>query len=410
MAEQVAKKPIMKKDGTPWLPAKEFKALQKKNGVKPPAPTTKKGPKGPKKQQLLKGPKGPRVVKTPFIAANAQTVINIPASFVLNSVQLMWLSVWSKMFEKNWNADPPQFGTTYILDAFQIMQTITGEAMTGTTPSVKELPIFVQIVLNLLAPKIVAFRVNALKYNWSSQFVPTSGSIVSVFPAGVNLEYVFGDADPSTAPNYNAQIIPFGSFSNTDNANLQTAFGLIANLSQDTKLAPTGDIKLGTKDPSAFARTYAYLGIGNSLAGSAYGECEMETNIVKSPLAAQFCLFNTTDTRASRSFHYQSGDSSLLAGLALIPGLRERDYQSNGPVIYKFIDFEEIYFFYTQWLVLAWSAALANPDQAANNVILTTSLPMTAQTFRIVLRQALLQCFFKSGNSSVHGSKTSEWT
>lgn len=398
MAEKVVKEPRRKKDGTLWLSNKEFKAQQKKNGKSVPPPLRRGGPKGGRANAPPKV-KRAKVVKATFIAANAQTIINIPVSFVLNSVQLMWLSVWSKMFEKNWNAMPPLFGTVYILDAFQIMQTITGEAMSGTTPSVKELPVFVQTILNLLAPKNVAFRVNALKYSWSSQFVPTTGSVISVFPAGVNLEYVFGDADPSTSLVYNALIIPFLSLppNTTDNANLQIAFGLIENLNADTKLAPTGDVKLGQKDPSAFARTYAYLGLGNSAAGSTYGECEMETNIVKSPLAAQFSLFQTTDTRASRSFHYQSGDSSFLAGMALIPGLRERDFQSKGPVIFKYIDFEEIYYFFTQWLILAWSAAMAVPDALTNNAILFTSLPMTAQTFRIVLRQALLQCFSDQG-------------
>jgi hypothetical protein len=328
------------------------------------------------------------------LAANAQSVINIPVTFQLNAVQLMWLSSWTRMFEKAWNANPPATGTSYILDAFQIMQLTTSQIMSGATPNIIQLPAYVQIMLNLLAPKNVKFRLNMLKYSWNGGWIPTNTAIIGVTPAGVALHWVFGDPDPLTAPNYDAAILPFTAITNSVDTNLQVAFGLIEDLNFDTKLQPTGAVSLGKNDASAFARTFAYLGDGNSSAGSAYGECEQETNMVKSWIPAQFCTFLDTDTRVSRSFRPKSGDSCLASGLALMAGMRAADFQGGAPIIYKFIDFEEIYYEYIQWLSLAWTNALSNPvEPSLLNLNLTTSLPMTVQDFRIILRQALLQCF-----------------
>jgi len=377
-----------KADGTIWLSKEEF--LKRKNANAPPMKALQKNVSKQREQKKEK-----RVVleKPLHTAANSQSVINVPATFSPPSFQLMWLSVWTRMFEKAWNAMPPTYGTSYILDAFQIMQLVTSQVMVGTTPGVRQLPIFVQTVLNLVSPKDVAFRIQMLKYSWTSAFTPTVGSIIPVLPANFPLQWVFGDPDVGTDSLYTALINPFSPLLSSDDTNLQVAFGLIQDLNADTKLVPTDTIKMGKNDPSAFARTYAYLGIGNSPAGSVYGECEQETNFVKSWMAAQFCVFNTDDTRASRSFRPQSGDSCLLSGLPLIPGMRMRDYKSGAPVIYKFIDFEEIYYYYVEWLTAAWAAALAIPNSALIPSNLSQNLPFTYQTFRIILRQALLQCF-----------------
>lgn len=328
-----------------------------------------------------------------FENANAQTIINIPVSFDPHATQFMWLSVWTRMFEKSWNSMPPAYGLSYILDAFQIMQSVTAQVMGGATPEIRQLPIFVQTVLNLMAPKCVAFRINAIKYSWDSTFSPTTSSILTVQPANVQLSWVFGNPDPTTEQSYLALIEPFPATTSTDPANLQQAYGLIENLADDTKIVETGTVVAGKNDPSAFARTFNYLGLGNSNAGGTYGECEQETNRVRSWIPAQFSVFQSTDTRASRSFRPKSGDSCLFTSLALMPNMRANDYQSGGPVIYKFIDFEEIYFYFTTWLVGAWGATLAAADITNPNPLLLSNFMFTSQTFRIILRQALLQCF-----------------
>jgi len=393
MASKV-KRVRMKKDGTPWLPNKEFKALQKEKLVIPPITTkvVNQKKKGVGQQTKKKKARIKKVV--PPLAANAQTVINIPADFQLDAVQLMWLSTWTRMFEKAWNSNPPPYGTEYILDAFQIMQTVTSQIMAGATPNIIQLPAYVQIMLNLLAPKNVAFRLNSIKYSWSMPWTATNTAIIPVSPAGVALHWVFGDPDVVTSVTYAALIIPFSAILNSDETNLQIAFGLIEDLSPDTKLQPTGQVKLGKNDASAFARTFEYLGQGNSTAGGAYGECEQEVSFVKSWIPAQFVTFLDTDTRVSRSYRPKSGDSCLCSGLALMAGMRASDFKNGPPIIYKFIDFEEIYYEYIQWLSLAWTNYLQSPvNESQINLNMTTSLPFTVQDFRIILRQALLQCF-----------------
>jgi len=346
--------------------------------------------------------------KVQSIAANAQTVINIVANFDLNAVQNMWLAVWSKIFQTSWNSDStvPAYGPSYIQDAFVIMQQVTSEVMSAQTPLIKELPVFVQIILNLLAPKNSPFRLNMLKYSWSQTFVPQTNSSIPVFLAGNPHTWFFGSPDPVTEGQYNQLLIPFAPLVGTNPANLQIVFGLIENLSLDTKLMPTDSISSGKNDPSAFARTFSYLGTGNSAAGEAYGECEMETNMVKSWIPAQFSVFADLDTRVSRSFRNKSGDSCLLTTLGLIPGMSARDFKDQGPVTYKFIDFNEIYAWFVDWLKLAWTQALSQPSDTPLNVILTTQLNMSSQTFRIVLRQALLQAFTDQATSQFIAPKS----
>jgi len=388
MSTKSKKMKKMKKDGTPWLSNTEWKALQKTKK----APQVTQVPQG----QVGKKKKVQTYIKEDVqsIAQNAQTVIPISATFDSNAVTYMWLSLFSKAFEKAWNISSvvPPYGLSYLQDAYIQLQQVTSQYMVGETPMIKELPYWIQVVMNLMAPKNVNFRLNQLKYSWAQNFTPSTIPTFTVYPAGVSYQWCFGYPDPLTEGQYNQVIIPM-NVSGTDPSNLQLIFGLITNDHPDTKLKPTGSVKQGQADASAFARTYAYLGDGNGPAGEVYGECEMETNIVKSWIPAQFCVFENTDTRVSRSFRPKSCDSCFFSSYPLINGLTSSDFRNPGPVVIKFIDFEEIYEWYVTWLTAAWTQALSLSSTNVVNGILNNPLPFSAQTFRILLRQALLQCF-----------------
>jgi hypothetical protein len=384
-------------DGKPFLSDKDFRAQKK---LRPKKNEKKKKEGLPRQKKDKKVQKKERVYKKPppvAVAVNAQTVINIPATFAVPAVQNMWLALISRMFEKGWNSmqTVPPLGDVYIQDAYVILQTLTSQYMTSETPTVQKLSYWIEVVFNLLAPKQVSFELAEIKYTWASGFPANIDSVVTVFLAGRPYLWVFGSPDQASSLTATNFITPFTYDPlATDPTNLQIALGLLVqDGNPDTKLVATDSVQLGKRDASAFARTFEYLGGGNSLAGGAYGEGEMETSHVKSHIPCQFSVFGNNDTRVSRSFRIKSCDSCLLATLPLIHGYRMRDFKTPGPVIVKFIDFEEIYSWYTQWLALAWTQALQVPTNLPVNSILATPLPFSVQTFRIILRQAILQCF-----------------
>jgi len=169
------------------------------------------------------------------------------------------------------------------------------------------------------------------------------------------------------------------------------AFSSILGLLQDrgkfdTRTIPWSTEPRGRRDPSAFARVRRTLGGSQDSVGCAFGLAEIETPLLRSWIPASFCSY-ASDTRLSRSFRYKSADSSLLMNLPFIKGYNMSDYNNNGPAIIKFIDFEEIYSWVIQWLRYTIKEVRSTFIMSSRGL----PIPMSSNTFRVVLRQAVLQ-------------------
>lgn len=332
-----------------------------------------------------------KVVGDPNSTVTSQSILNIVATAQIPALQGMWLGVWGKMFTMDWTNEttvPVGFGLDYIYDAYVIMQQMTALSMQGDTLTVSQLPYWVQVVLNILRPTVVPFKVSKLKYSWTSGFNPAIVSPQPVLVAGKQFNWVFGSPDP-LQPGYNQPMI-MSSYnpSNTVDANLIAAFGLIQNLNEDTRLIDYGTIKAGASDPSGFARSFSYYGGGIGQSSATFGSCELETTYIRSWMASQFVTYIPEDTRVSRSLRIKSMDSNGLCYLPLIPGLRMKDYKDPGPVVIKFLDFNEIYAAAIQFYIQAYTAWTT--VQSSQSGPLAAPFPFSVQSFRIVLRQAVL--------------------
>jgi len=306
----------------------------------------------------------------------------------------MILSLWSKLFQKAWTAqsvidnDLDTIGNSYVY-----CQNLFAAATAGNKPAIEALPHWLHVILNLLKPHSPKFRINTLKYQWNVPYAPELDTSATVQIAGKQYQFPIGYPDVSQSSGYIQPIIPatISSDALTNGVGFQAMMGLFRNGAlPDTDLVSWGTVTYGLEDPSVFARSFNYLGSSSDTPGGSYGECELETNYLKSWIPAQFCPYADADVRVSRCFHHKSGDSSLLMTLPFLPGLHMADYRNPAPVIYKYIDFEEIYSWIIQWLVASLAQVMKN---AASTELVTAPLDMSSQTFRIVLRQALLQIF-----------------
>jgi len=323
----------------------------------------------------------------------SQNVLNIIVSYQLPAVQQMWLGVWGKMFTQDWSSPssvPNSYGLTYMIDAFIQMQALTVQSMTAQTLNIVQLPYWMQVILNILRPTDVPFKVSKLKYSWVDGFPIVDTPLVPILLAGIAYNWLFGIPD-SNFSGYNQPMIPMTWTGTSDTANLMSAIGLIQNVAKDTKLVNVGNIQAGSSDPSAFARSYPYMGIGAGLSSAVFGSCELETTFVRSWMASQFSVYSASDTRVSRSLRIKSGDSNFLCYLPFISGCRIKDYKDPGPLVYKFIDFNEIYYYMWKWFAFSYGKV----DQLTTGVsdLLVQSLNFSAQSFRIILRQAILNLF-----------------
>lgn len=359
--------------------------------------------KPPKVQRKVKRPgKGPAAKPTPQIvrtetaisSPNQSTAITIKCALSSNAIRNMILSLWSKIFSKPWSADSVidndvnAIGTSYVY-----AQSLFAASTAALRPSIDTLPSWLHVIFNLLKPHSPAFRVNTLKYQWNIPYDVDTNCNPIVSMAGRSYHFPIGFPDPAFFSVYNQPITVATPATDaaTNGTYFQAMMGLFRDSNiPDTNLVSYGSVTSGLTDPSCFARSFQYLGSSGDTPGCAFGECELETSYLRSWIPTQFCPYNDTDVRVSRSFHMKTGDSSLLMTLPFLPNLRMSDFKNPGPVTYKFIDFEEIYSWVIQWLRASLFQVMNNN---ASNALVTAPLAMSSQSFRIVLRQALLQIF-----------------
>jgi len=140
---------------------------------------------------------------------------------------------------------------------------------------------------------------------------------------------------------------------------------------------------------SAFARSYAYngLGTGDFSASGYYKDVELEVPIFNLYMS-MFANYGT-DTRVPRFLGVNSGDACQTFALPML----NIPKTNLGTVTYKCIDFENIYDTLCSWMVRAKALAVESVDVNRSSNPFTGTMNFTQQDFRICLRQALLSFF-----------------
>lgn len=146
------------------------------------------------------------------------------------------------------------------------------------------------------------------------------------------------------------------------------------------------------KDPSAFARSYAYVGSNGTTKGGLINDAELEIPF-KMPTFSKFVAYDSTDTQIARVLKLQSGGISQNLAYALTDTqFHEEHFRNPIPTIYKFLDLNELYLYTATWLARAFSQLVLIP----NNSLQPTTLPFSKYDFLILLRQAVLSQFTAS--------------
>jgi len=334
------------------------------------------------------------------MSPNAVDAIVVDALLDTVAVRNMILSLMARLAAKGWMAPVVIGGKPDAIGEFYVyFQQIFADVTAAVKPIVDETPRFVQVVANLMGPQSPSYRVNTLKYRWNYQSDVDYDCVPLINVAGVRNHFVIGYPDPSFASDYRQpmKIATPSPGSNFVNPTFNAILGLLQDENlPDTQMVTWSMERRGLRDPSAFSRCRRILGGTADLSGAVFGVAELETPLCRSWIPACFSLGDGEMLRIPRSFRYKSGDSSLLMNLPFFPGWTMSDYNNNGAVVYKFIDFNEIYFWVVAWL----QETIAQQNLSyLYDLNLLQPIPMSAQTFRLVLRQAVLQIF--SEQSSV---------
>lgn len=225
----------------------------------------------------------------------------------------------------------------FFYDNFQSM-------LAGGPVAPTRVPVVFRDIMSALLPKIISTRAGStISYGWA-QHTPAP---LTPYTVG-NVPWLFQEPDTDDAgpfPVSNPVFpTPDATAYNKVMASLDSYNHRFLKLVDNDVSAS----KLSTS-VSAFARNYVYNGLQNSGGSTAgfYKDVELEVPIFN-PYIAQFTGYGS-DTRAPRYISISSGDACVPYALP-----QHGDwggYANQGHVIYKFIDFENIYDTLCLWAV-----------------------------------------------------------
>jgi hypothetical protein len=346
----------------------------------------------PEQQVIIKNPADP----------DLQTLLNIVVMPDTDAFSFWILGTASYLLQKGIftkiasNQTLPTPANTLAAGLGFILQGLGVIASGGQSPF-KKVPAYINYLAEAIKPKVVPFQTASISYSYGlGDYFAGFNGVMQI--NGNN--WVFGDV--LDTGNYDNLIEPI-SLPAFDEQLWNELISTITNEALPlTALKTENTFEASSKDSSAFARNYSYNGIGDSAAGSWYGDCENEANF-KQPMLAKFAIYNETQLRVSRSFYPSAGDSNFTMTLPLSNLFEYRDYKSKFPPMFKMIDFDEIFAYVCSWMVTLF-AQFAKFDQypegTPGSSDYRTSLPFTQQDFRIVLRQALMVLFSESQNAA----------
>jgi hypothetical protein len=160
-----------------------------------------------------------------------------------------------------------------------------------------------------------------------------------------------------------------------------------------SSIVNVADVKqIYTRDPSAFARNYAYVGSNGTTKGGLINDAELEIPF-KMPTFSKFVIYNPEDTQIARILKLQSGGIAQNIAYSLTDTqFHEQHFKNPIPTIYKFLDLNEFFLYTASWL----ARAMSNVAVTSNNPFIPQTLPMSKFDYMILLRQAILTQFTAS--------------
>jgi len=332
----------------------------------------------------------PRIVPE---STGSAVISNMKVDVVLDptAMQLPFIAFYAHLCQSglmnqlaNTNLDIQPYST--VASAMRYFFDSTNNIIASGTIAPANVPLVFRDLIAALLPKTITTRSgNTISYGWTYEnqaaLTPyTVGGFPWLFmePLIDTNTYLTGAAVVNPTPDQLAYGKIIALIDKTRNKNLR----IVGNVPSDSPLFTS---------VSAFARNYVYNGLqctGGNVAGF-YKDIELEVPIFH-PCMSQFTGYGT-DTRAPRYLSLGSGDACVSYALPQHPGWG--GYGNQGHIIYKFIDFENIYDTLCLWACKCKESLISCNDAGFDSSVYTSSFTFSQQDFRITLRQALIGFF-----------------
>jgi len=349
----------------------------------------------PKKVSKVSVPHaGQLIVSQNEPAVNSTAVMKVDCELDTAAYQLPFISFYSHLCQTGVpniaGADNTVNPYSFIAAGVNYLYTEIQSYIISGIPSPNRVPmVFRELVAALLTKTVKTKNRTSLSFGWTS---PPFSSLPSINvgnynwtfqePAADNGSYAESTIAVMPAPDQGAYNAILTYLDQTSNPRLKPVDNLVAN-------SPL------FRSVSAFARNYSYNGLSlpnGTTVDSFYKDIELEVPIYQ-PMMAQFAPYGN-ETRVPRYLTTSSGDAESVYGLPLTTEFV--DYNNTGKLVYKCIDFENIYDVCASWAVLAKQSLMSDVTAGFDSDPNTGQFTFTQQDFRIMLRQALVSFFATS--------------
>lgn len=374
---------------------------KKKNQKKINAPPGLKRDKGvrPSKEKPVKTFKNSHNVRTDS-AEGVRPNIMILQKVESAAAELSWASLITMGYTRDWfkTADNGEMYWAYLAMIADIKAILSQE-----TSLVNGRLRYLNGILASYFPKTVPFKTGSINYKW------TDVDAISPSPEITVRGYTFYMWDRTLLPNAGGWLTqtPPPVPSTTDDVFpiLATLYALLSNDKKEmTKYITSKDFLPDyLYDVSAFAAVSPYFGAGNSASSSTCSSTESEVPYRSNILACN-AVYSAANGRVARNFNIGSGDTTAAFGLGLCPEFDYLSYNTRFPVIYKFLDLDEVCYALITWYYGLVQQAIADTpvgssqNSAVQPDLIAACAPFTfsAQQFRIAVRQVVLYYYANS--------------
>jgi len=358
---------------------------RKKAPAKAPAASTAPPKRRPRTKKNAK-PKVQQVTQS-LANSNLKMAIAVTADFDPEASHLMYASLYAYLCNKGLfsTTDNDRNVAQSNISGFNFMFDQLIAAIKNGVIGLNRAPEVILDMINALMAKDITFMTYS-KLNFSFAGVLDMPQQV-VIPANGGI-WRATYCEPTNVSSYDSPAIVANG--NSDLESYSILLQKMIGLTTSTKLSVVdaqGFKSVLKNDASSFARSYVYNGLQPSSAGGYYKDVENEVGIT-APMLSSFARYGDpgNESRVPTKLTAYAGDAALSIGWPLHNTFVS--YFNKRSPAFKVLDFEWFYGFMVQWLCLAMPKATA-----LNTFPPGQTIGMTQQDFRIILRQALLNCF-----------------